>query len=184
MSIDDYRTLTGSQPDFKAWLLGGPKFNDFPLECSRGCWSEDRDLTRGRRYLLDTNVLSGTRKSRMDPNVSDFLEGLDTLGLFISVLTIGEFRRRVEIKMPPIGSPSGSVRPNRITLIVSCRSMSRSRIWGSLFADRTRPVVETMIAATAVVHGLVLVTRNIKDVKGLDMLVVDPWTTSHRLRKP
>ncbi len=35
LSIEDYRTLTGTRPDFKAWLLGGPKVDDFPLERSR-----------------------------------------------------------------------------------------------------------------------------------------------------
>lgn len=35
LSMDDYRTLTGSKPDFKAWLLGGPKVDNLPLERSR-----------------------------------------------------------------------------------------------------------------------------------------------------
>jgi toxin FitB len=147
-------------------------------------------LTRGRRYLLDTNVLSETRKSRMDPNVSNFLEGLDSLSLFISVLTIGEFQRGVEIKRrgdsdaaDRIAEWVGQAEQNFADRILPVDEQV-ARLWGSLSADRTRPVVDTMIAATAIVHGLVLVTRNIKDVKGIDMLVVDPWTTSHRLRKP
>ena len=40
LSIDDYRTLTGAHPDFKTWLLSGPKLDDFPLERSRDAGRE------------------------------------------------------------------------------------------------------------------------------------------------
>ena len=147
-------------------------------------------MTRGRRYLLDTNVLSETRKSRMDPNVAGFLAELDSLSLYISVLTVGEFQRGIEIKRR--GDPDaagriaewvGQAEQNFADRILPVDDKV-ARIWGSLSADRTRPVIDTMIAATAIAHDLVLVTRNIKDVKGIDMIVVDPWTVSHRLRKP
>lgn len=126
----------------------------------------------------------------MDPNVAAFLEGLDSLDLYLSVLTVGEFQRGIEIKRrdDPAGADHiagwvGQAEQNFGDRILPVDEKV-SRIWGALSADRSRPVVDTMIAATAIVHDLVLVTRNIKDVKGIDMLVVDPWTVSHRLRKP
>ncbi len=147
-------------------------------------------MTKGRRYLLDTNVLSETRKSRMDPNVASFLEGLDSLSLYLSALTIGEFERGIEIKRRD--DPEAA---DRIAAWVAQAEHDFAdrilpvndevaRIWGRLSADRTRPVVDTLIAATAIVHDLVLVTRNVKDVKGIDMVVIDPWRASHRLRRP
>jgi toxin FitB len=147
-------------------------------------------LTKGRRYLLDTNVLSETRKSRMDPNVASFLEGLDSLSLYLSALTIGEFERGIEIKRRDDPEAAGRIAAwvaqaehdfaDRILPVDD----EVARIWGKLSADRTRPVVDTLIAATAIVHDLVLVTRNVKDVKGIDMVVIDPWRASHRLRRP
>lgn len=147
-------------------------------------------MTRGRRYLLDTNVLSETRKSHMDPNVADFLGELDSLSLYLSALTIGEFQRGIEIKRRDdpdaadrIADWVGQAERNFADRILPIDDRV-AKIWGTLSADRTRPVVDTMIAATAIAHDLVLVTRNIKDVKGIDMMVVDPWTASHRLRRP
>ena len=147
-------------------------------------------MTKGRRYLLDTNVLSETRKSRMDPNVALFLEGLDSLSLYLSALTIGEFERGIEIKLRDDPEAAGRIAAwvgqaehdfaDRILPVDD----EVARMWGRLSADRTRPVVDTLIAATAVVHDLVLVTRNVKDVKGIDMVVIDPWRASHRLRRP
>jgi len=49
-----------------------------------------------------------------------------------------------------------------------------ARRWGELSADRTRPVIDTLIAATALVHDLTLVTRNTDDVRGIPLAVIDP----------
>lgn len=126
----------------------------------------------------------------MDPNVASFLEGLDSLSLYLSALTIGKFERGIEIKRRD--DPEAA---DRIAAWVAQAEHDFAdrilpvgdevaRIWGRLSADQTRPVVDTLIAATAIAHDLVLVTRNVKDVKGIDMVVIDPWRASHRLRKP
>jgi len=47
--------------------------------------------------------------------------------------------------------------------------------WGQITADRSRPVVDTLIAATALVHGMTLVTRNVSDVAGTGVTVLNPW---------
>jgi len=50
-----------------------------------------------------------------------------------------------------------------------------ARLWGEWSADRPRPVVDTLLAATAVQHGLTLVTRNTRDVQGIPVRVHNPW---------
>ena len=50
-----------------------------------------------------------------------------------------------------------------------------ARIWAELSADRTRPVVDTLLAATAIHYGLVLVTRNVRDVEDTPVVVRNPW---------
>lgn len=50
-----------------------------------------------------------------------------------------------------------------------------ARLWGILSADRGRPIIDTLIAATAMVHDLTLVTRNTADVQGLSLAVLNPW---------
>lgn len=147
-------------------------------------------MTKGRRYLLDTNVLSETRKARMNPNVAGFLAQLDSLSLYVSTLTIGEFQRGIEIKRRD--DPEAAERIAEWVAQAERNFADRilpvdervAKLWGVLSADRSRPVVDTLIAATAIVHDLVLITRNLKDVRGIDVMVVDPWTVSHRLRKP
>jgi hypothetical protein len=50
-----------------------------------------------------------------------------------------------------------------------------ARLWGDWSSQRPRPVVDTLLAATAVLHGLTLVTRNIRDVRGIAVKLLDPW---------
>jgi predicted nucleic acid-binding protein len=59
-------------------------------------------------YLLDTNVLSETRRKKADPGVMAFLQATDSSALYLSVLTIGELRKGIAIKRrtDPVGSTS------------------------------------------------------------------------------
>jgi predicted nucleic acid-binding protein len=50
-----------------------------------------------------------------------------------------------------------------------------ARLWGDWSSERPRPVVDTLLAATAVLHGLTLVTRNVRDVRGIAVKLLDPW---------
>lgn len=51
-----------------------------------------------------------------------------------------------------------------------------ARIWGELSAGRSLPVVDTLIATTALVHGLAVVTRNVRDIASTGVDIVKPWT--------
>ena len=133
-------------------------------------------------YLLDTNVLSETRKKRADPGVLAFLESVDSASLFLSVLTIGELRKGVAAKMRTDPATAKTLAAwveglefgfaDRILVI----DAATARLWGNWSGDRRRPVVDTLLAATAVEHGLIFVTRNTRDVSGIQVKLHDPWT--------
>jgi toxin FitB len=132
-------------------------------------------------YLLDTNVISETRKARPDPRVAAFLETTDSAGLFLSVLTLGELRKGVEARRrsDPVVADSLAAWMDGIEMIFADRVLPidavAARLWGELSARRSLPVIDTLIAATAISRGLTLVTRNTRDVSATGVSLLDPW---------
>lgn len=141
-------------------------------------------MNDGRSFLLDTNVVSETRRLRMHGGVRQFFDGTDPARLFISVLTLGELRRGIAMKARSDASAAQSLagwvdgieHGFTESILPICKDVAG--LWGKLSADRPRPVIDTLIAATALTHGMVLVTRNAKDVEGLGLTVLNPWQTS------
>lgn len=135
----------------------------------------------GRSYLLDTNLLSETRRKKADAGVIEFLQGADSSALFISVLTLGELRKGVAKKQreDPIAARSLAVWVDGLELGFSDRILgvdaTAARLWGDWSGERPRPVVDTLLAATAVQHELIFVTRNTRDVRGLLVELLNPW---------
>ncbi len=133
-------------------------------------------------YLLDTNVLSETRRRKADAGVTAFLEAADSASLYLSVLTIGELRKGVAAKRrtDPAAAKALAAWVEGLEFGFADRILgidaATARLWGDWSAERSRPVVDTLLAATAVQHGLTLVTRNIRDVRGLPVRVHNPWT--------
>lgn len=133
------------------------------------------------RYLLDTNVLSETRKRQADAHVMAFLSSTEPTALFLSVLTLGELRKGVVIKRR--SDPDAAERIaswiDGLELSFADRILgldaATTKLWGQLSAERPRPVVDTLLAATAIIHGLTFVTRNIADVSDIAVKVHDPW---------
>jgi toxin FitB len=132
-------------------------------------------------YLLDTNVISETRKTQADAGVLTFLTAADTAGLFLSVLTLGELRkgvaarRRIDaVAADRLGIWVDSIETNFADHALPV-DMAVARLWGELSAGRSLPVIDTLIAATAIVHRLTLVTRNTRDVELTGVPLVDPW---------
>jgi predicted nucleic acid-binding protein len=138
-------------------------------------------LSSGSGYLLDTNVISETRKSRADERVMAFLDATDSASLFLSVLTIGEMRKGIQIKRTEDADAAFRIGKwlDGIELTFADRLLpvdaEVAKRWGTFSADRSRPVIDTLIAATASVHELTLLTRNASDFVGLGISLVDPW---------
>lgn len=132
-------------------------------------------------FLLDTNVLSETRKKKPDVGVLKFLQSTEAAELYLSVLTMGEFRKGVLAKTREDADAG-----RRLSAWVDGLEASFAdrilkidlpivRLWGEWSSERPRPVVDTLLAATAAVHELTLVTRNLRDVADLLVKTVNPW---------
>lgn len=134
-------------------------------------------------YLIDTNVLSELRRRDPDTNVVHWMADRPATTLYLSVLTLGEVRKGVE-------RLAEGERKCRLLdwLEVELSAFFRGRIlpvdatvadrWGRLLAQAGRPLpaIDSLLAATALAHGLTLVTHNIKDFRHPDLTVLDPWT--------
>jgi hypothetical protein len=133
------------------------------------------------QYLLDTNILSETRRKRADERVISFLSAADASALFISVLTLGELRKGVAAKRrsDPDSARQLDLWVDGLEYSFAERilgiDLATARLWGEWSAQRARPVIDTLLAATAVAHNLTLVTRNVRDVRDLKVKLLDPW---------
>ena len=131
-------------------------------------------------YLLDTNVVSELRKSRPHGAVVAWLEGVPDEHLHLSAVTLGELQAGVEItrdqdpeKAAAIEDWIGRVAETWNVLAMDARAF---RVWGRLMHRRPDdPVEDTMIAATAIVHNLTVVTRNVRDFERLGVDTLDPF---------
>lgn len=134
------------------------------------------------KYLLDTNVVSELFKRAPEPKVLTWFNEVNEDALYLSVLTLGEIRKGIE-KME-----SGQRKTRLIHFMekeVSQRfegkilpiDESVAETWGRLEAETSRslPTVDALIAATALTHNLVLVTRNTQDFDFKELKHLDPW---------
>ncbi|MGB8299246.1 MAG: type II toxin-antitoxin system VapC family toxin [Polyangia bacterium] len=140
-----------------------------------------------RGILLDTNVLSELRKGeRADANVRRWFGSVDENMLFLSVLVTGEIRRGIEaIRKHDVRAASALER--WLEALVHAHSdrvlpvdAAIADEWGRLDARGSLPVVDGLLAATAWVHDLTLVTRNLKDVARTGIDVLDPFASTSR----
>jgi hypothetical protein len=130
---------------------------------------------------LDTNILSETRKKQPDQRVLAFLSRTNATALYLSCLSLGELRKGVALKSKTdplaaktLGEWVEGLETNFAERILDVGTAS-AKLWGEWSAQRPRPVVDTLLAATAVVHNMVLVTRNESDVEDLPVKVLNPW---------
>lgn len=131
-------------------------------------------------YLLDTNVVSELRKPRPHPLVIAWLRGISDRDLFLSAVTVGELQAGVEItrrqdkdKANEIEAWVDQIAGTWNVLPVDAKVF---RYWARLMHGRSDDLIEdAMIAATAHVHGLIVVTRNIRDFATLRVPTLDPF---------
>ena len=133
-------------------------------------------------FLIDTNVISEVRKGdRCDANVSAWYALIADEDLFLSTLVLGEIRKGVERARPRDAGKAAALErwlrdvetafDGRVLGIDNAISDQ----WGRMSAIRPVPVIEGLLAATALTNGLTLVTRNDRDVAGLGAMVLNPF---------
>jgi len=134
-------------------------------------------------YLLDTNVISELRKGeRADADARAWFADLADEEIYLSVLTIGEIRRGVENvrrRDPDSAAALDSwlarlVEAHRDRILPVDQAVAEE--WGRINVPDSRPVVDGLLAATAKVAGLTLASRNVADVEGSGVELVDPFS--------
>jgi predicted nucleic acid-binding protein len=137
-------------------------------------------------YLLDTNVLSELRKGeRCDRGVQRWFDGCDDEELYTSVLCLGEIRLGIETVRRRNGAFAAKLEL-WLAYTIEC---FESRIlpvdetvaleWGRLCAPRSRAPIDELLAATAKIHDLTLVTRNVRDVAEMAVRYLNPFQPIH-----
>ena len=132
-------------------------------------------------YLLDTNVVSEIRRDR-DERVRAWANDVAHADLYLSVLTLGEIRKGIEAlrtrdpKQAEVFARWLGDLHKRFTSRVLAVDERVAEEWGRLNAATPRNTVDSLIAATARVHGLTVATRNTGDFEGCDAQLVNPWT--------
>ena len=132
-------------------------------------------------FLLDTNVLSETRKRNPDQRVMAWIRSTHTSELHTSVMVIGEIRRGVErLRHRDTIQASGYEQwLDQIIHTYGERVLpvtgEIAETWGRLNVPDPVPVVDGLLAATALVHDWTLVTRNVKDVERTGARLLNPF---------
>ena len=133
-------------------------------------------------YLVDTNVMSELRKgARGNAGVVRWRQGVSLDELYLSPLVLGELRRGVELsrKRDPVQAAVLERWHDEVASDFSGRllevDVAVAEEWGHLSAIRPLSQVDALQAATAKVHGFTFVTRNIKDVMGLGVELLNPF---------
>jgi predicted nucleic acid-binding protein len=133
------------------------------------------------RYLLDTNVVSELKRPSPDPAVRAWYAAVPSESLYLSVVTFGEIRKGIEcLRARDRGRADdlvawldGLVPAYRDRILPVDRTIADA--WGALSAIDDRSAVDAFLAATASVHGLTLVTRNVRDFTSWGVRLLNPF---------
>lgn len=133
-------------------------------------------------YLLDTNVLSETRKRQPDTGVTEWVAATEPGRLHVSVLTLGEIEQGIA-RIRARGDHQQAAGLERWLREMEVGFADRilpvtlpvASAWGRQQHVQPLPVVDALIAATARVNGLTVVTRNVKDFQRSGIQVLNPF---------
>ena len=133
-------------------------------------------------YLLDTNIISEVRKGeRCDPKVSAWYASIADEDLFLSTLVLGEIRKGVELarRRDPAKAAVLERWLRQVETAFGTRVLTVDNAvadqWGRMSAVRPIPVIDGLLAATAMINRLTLVTRNDRQITGLGAMVLNPF---------
>ena len=137
------------------------------------------------KYLLDTCVISELPNQRPNPKVIHWLQIQDPETLYLSFVTIGEIKKGlVKLGASPRVLILETWFEDEILKVFEKRILpvdkSVSLAWGRLCGEaerigRKRPAIDALLAATALVHGMTLVTRNVSDMAGMGVPIFNPF---------
>jgi toxin FitB len=133
-------------------------------------------------FLIDTVTLSELRRRQRDPMVVKWFERQRTADLFLSVISIGEIERGIA-RQRAIDPGFASALADWLDRVLNLYGESvvpfdlrTARRWGAMSAALGNDSVDLMIAATALEHGLTVVTRNVSDFEPTGAAVLDPFS--------
>jgi len=138
------------------------------------------------KFLLDTCVISEFTQKKPSAHLIDWLSTKNEDDLYISVLTIGEIQQGIS-KLPDskrklslqqwLDQDVSRRFDGRILSIDKAIIDRWGRLRGTALRNaRTFPVIDSMLAATALTHGLTIVTRNVEDISDTGVAIRNPWT--------
>lgn len=134
------------------------------------------------KYLLDTNVLRELGKTAPHKNVAAWLKNVDDADLAISALSVREIAKLRKTKPETATALDAAV--SAILDAFEGRILPIDRpvaaAWGEALAVSDKHIDDAGLAATARVHGLIVVTRNVKDFDGRSVTLLDPFKAPRR----
>ncbi len=134
-------------------------------------------------YLVDTNVISEARKGRRcDPGVAAWFADVSSEDIYLSVLTLGEIRKGIE-NIRRRDKPAAEALENWLHELEASLAdnllpvdQAVAEQWGRFNVPDPLPMLDSLLAATASVHGMTLVTRNLKDVERTGVECLNPFS--------
>lgn len=138
------------------------------------------------RALLDSCVLTELGRDKGNPTVKSAVAAIATTNLYLSVLTVGEIAKGIALlaagrKKKTLGMWLTCLEANFGDRILAI-DVETARLWGELTARAQKsgigiPAVDGLLAATALCHGLHVMTRNTRHFEASEALIIDPWQT-------
>jgi toxin FitB len=133
-----------------------------------------------KRYLLDTNVISETRKSKPHGAVTSWMSSVRSEQIFVSAVTLAELQTGAEIVRECDKSKAEEIEAwiDRLEISAQILSMDSTcfRDWARLMQHKpTQMAIDGMIAALARVHGLIVATRNEADFRPFGVPLINPF---------